>query len=71
MNPIDQPQTATDWRSVKIHFGKKAGTKLGDMSARDLPPVSRMADLMRRVSLRRQAELARPFINKNQTQKPR
>lgn len=25
-----------DWRSVKIHFGKKAGTKLGDLSQRDL-----------------------------------
>lgn len=27
---------STDWRSVKIHFGKKAGTTLGSLSARDL-----------------------------------
>lgn len=29
-------ETAVNWKEVKITFGKKAGTKLGDMSARDL-----------------------------------
>jgi hypothetical protein len=27
---------AIDWRAVKIHFGKKAGTPLGSLTARDL-----------------------------------
>lgn len=37
MNAQTEQTTGTpDWRTVKIHFGKRAGTPLGDLSRRDL-----------------------------------
>jgi len=31
-----QPEPQVAWKDVKIHFGKRNGTRLGDLSARDL-----------------------------------